>query len=247
MYNETYLSIMDGIVNDLAAHGMHSLLVRNSFSRAAACLRSPCCCAPRLLGAHAYANATMSLTLESASVFCPQPPAHREYKASCAELRCSPFSRSIRAQDMHQDVLSSKYSLYDGAPLWVVDLSQPDHGITPALCAFPLGVLVLLRSSVVCLLPAAARSCLCCAVRSCAAAVPFTALASARLFPPPTLSYVMMRVLYRLITCLHSRTAYPWPLKNITFWSENYLAEGERFFLCWSALVLGPVRPLGTA
>ena len=29
--------------------------------------------------------------------------------------------------DMHEDVLSSKYCLYDGAPLWVVNKSTPKH------------------------------------------------------------------------------------------------------------------------
>ena len=30
--------------------------------------------------------------------------------------------------DMHQDVLSSKYNTYDGAPLWLVDMMpQPKH------------------------------------------------------------------------------------------------------------------------
>jgi endoglycosylceramidase len=29
--------------------------------------------------------------------------------------------------DMHEDVLSSKFCLYDGAPRWVIDKSVPDH------------------------------------------------------------------------------------------------------------------------
>ena len=29
--------------------------------------------------------------------------------------------------DMHEDVLSSKFCLYDGAPLWVVNKSKPKH------------------------------------------------------------------------------------------------------------------------
>jgi endoglycosylceramidase len=36
--------------------------------------------------------------------------------------------------DMHQDILSSKFCLYDGAPRWVIDKSQPRQGYP-----YPLG------------------------------------------------------------------------------------------------------------